>query len=152
MRQNSFSQLVVIQAALIVGVVIVTVVMLVLHFAQTISVSVDDKFSAYFLLASILFTFIAIIGGKVVFTNLLIKIIAKENLEQKMKGYLTAVIIRFSFAEAAVIFSAAALLLTGSLYFLVMIAIVFFFLIIERPTRDKVAMELNLSPEERLEI
>lgn len=152
MKRNSFTQIVILQTALTFSVVLVTIVILFLNYTNPIGGSIDEIGAIYFLLASMALTFAAILGGKIIFAKILEKLRAKEILEEKMQGYMKAIVIRFAMMEAAAIFSAVSLLLTGSLYFLIMIAIAFFFFIAERPSRGKIAMELNLTPDERTAI
>ncbi len=152
MKPNSFTQIAIIQAAMITGIMMITIVMIMLNEMQPVHFSEGHELTFYFLLATMFFTFMAILGGKMIFNKFLHGAKSENELSLKMKRYVTAIIVRFAIMETAAIFSAVAIFLTGSHYFLILIAIVLFFFIFEKPSKEKVAMDLNLSPEERLMI
>jgi hypothetical protein len=85
----------------------------------------------------------------VIFRMMIRKIKSTETLKSKMPQYSRAVLIRSALLEMPALLSAIVAYLTGQLYYLgVPVFIVLIFLVL-RPTRNSVALDLNLSPKER---
>lgn len=70
----------------------------------------------------------------------------------KLVGYQTAFIIRNALIEGPALFAIVAFLLSGSVVFIaIAIALILYFFSL-RPTKDKIAEELQLSYEQKLEL
>ncbi len=89
-----------------------------------------------------------ILGGGVIYKTLLSKIDKNSDLESKMNSYQTASIIRYALLEGPSIFTSVCFLLTGNIIFIGLGAILILAFVFHRPTRDKIALEMNLSSKE----
>jgi hypothetical protein len=91
-------------------------------------------------------------AGNIVFKQKIASLPAKDILMEKLIGYLTALIIRFALLEGASLFGIVAFMLTGNLLFLLISVLLMLFMLTLRPSADKVATDLELSYEEKLEL
>jgi hypothetical protein len=73
----------------------------------------------------------------------------KENLSEKLKIYQTGLLIKLSLIEAAGLFSIVAYILTGNMLMLAGYVFAFLMFLVNRPSVSRVAMHLELSPEEK---
>jgi len=68
-----------------------------------------------------------------------------SGLKEKLRNYRTAFIIRMALLESPSFFALVAYYLTGNYFFLGLSGIIIIVFVIERPTRSKVAMDLELN-------
>lgn len=152
MNQNKITQLTIIHFALLVGMISITAIFTFLSYSNPISENEGDDLLIIFLIVAVVFTISSLIGSKLIFSKLVESARKKEDFEKKISAYVTAVVIKFALIEPAAIFSALSILLTGSYYFLILIAISLFFFLVEKPSKEKLIMDLTLSQDERLNI
>ncbi len=73
----------------------------------------------------------------------------KSNLLEKLGDYRSAFIFKFALLEGPAFFAITVFLLTANDIYLIYILPIIVIFIIQRPTKDKIVMELELSKEER---
>lgn len=89
------------------------------------------------------------IGGNLIFKQTLAKIAPDATLSRKVSAYQTAFIIRAALMEGASLFSVVAYMLGGNLFFLALTAVIVLYFITLRPTKEKIAADLNLDYNEK---
>lgn len=82
-------------------------------------------------------------GGYLVFKKQKYALRTKEILQQKMSGYQTALITRFTLIQVPSLFSIIAYILSGNVFFLFVTAILAIYFIFLRPTREKIENDLH---------
>jgi hypothetical protein len=93
-----------------------------------------------------------VFAGNFLFRQQLGKISPEHSLSQKISAYQTAFIIRAALAEGPSLFSIVAFMLSGNLLFLAITTAMVLYFLTFRPTRDKIANELNLDYKEKAEL
>lgn len=89
-----------------------------------------------------------LLGGGVLYRSFLGKIDKNADITTKLNSYQTASILRYALLEGPSIFASVCFLLTGDLIFLGLSGIIILAFVFHRPTKDKIALELNLSSKE----
>ena len=93
-----------------------------------------------------------IFGGYLMATKLIDKLKDKSDLKEKLSGYRGAFVLMIACLEGPAIFAIIAYLLTSN-YLLLGIALLLIIIMITlRPSKEKLASQLNLSAAERAEI
>lgn len=87
--------------------------------------------------------------GYFVFRYLLSKMDKKLPIAEKVKRYFSLILIRAALLEAAFLFCAVAALITGVQLFLWIAPVIFFVFLLLRPTTEGLAVDLELSPDDR---
>ena len=91
-------------------------------------------------------------GGMLLTRNRLESIRAKNDLKEKMIDYRSTLMLKYALWEAPSLISIIGYLMTGNLFYLGLSAVVIGLFLLNRPTRDRAASELELSPSERAAI
>jgi hypothetical protein len=91
-------------------------------------------------------------GGMLLARNRLESIRAKKDLKEKMIDYRSTLMLKYALWEAPSLVSIIGYLMTGNLFYLGLSAVVIGLFLLNRPTRDRAATELELSPSERAAI
>lgn len=94
----------------------------------------------------------AILASSVVFKAQLKSIKLKTELKEKMNDYRTSVIIKFALLEAPSMVALVCYLLTANFLFLGSAFLVIIFFLMNRPSPESAANDLELSPADRLKI
>jgi hypothetical protein len=79
------------------------------------------------------------------FKQLLGKIKNDASFEKKLEAYRSAMIIRYALLEGPSIFSTVAYLLSGNIIFLAFSGVMILAFLMNMPSRNKAAQDLNLS-------
>lgn len=91
-------------------------------------------------------------GGMLLARNRLEAIREKKDLKEKMTDYRSTLMLKYALWEAPSLISIIGYLMTGNLFYLGLSAVVIGLFLLNRPTRDRAATELELSPSERAAI
>jgi hypothetical protein len=91
-------------------------------------------------------------ASTVLYRQLLTTAISKPTVQQKIVAYQTAMIIRLALLEGPSLFGIVVYQLTANLLYLAISGIIILFFIIIRPTRDKIATDLNLDYQDKAEL
>jgi len=105
-----------------------------------------------FIYVSLALTLGGFTTGNILFTKQLQKITPESTLSQKIASYQTAFIIRAALLEAPSLFSIVAYMQSGNLFFLAVCCLIILYFIFIRPTKDKIASDLNLDYNEKAEL
>jgi hypothetical protein len=137
----------IIWAALLAGQFFLVII---LYFAYSITGTGSDtaELKEVFLFIVPLFMLAGIFGGNFLYKNQLLKIKELPTLKEKLMRYQSALIIRMAMSEGATILAAVVFYLTGDALFLGAAAIMLAWFVIIRPTRYKIAADLELNPSE----
>jgi len=90
--------------------------------------------------------------GSFLFKQSVAKLDEKPSLNEKLKAYQTAFIIRCAFAEGPSMFGIVCMLLTSNVYYLIVVGVNILYFIIIRPTKFKIVDDLNLNEQERIDL
>ncbi|MEX0996696.1 MAG: hypothetical protein WDZ45_06590 [Flavobacteriaceae bacterium] len=92
-----------------------------------------------------------VLGGNIIKKNILETVKSKNSLREKLGIYQTASLIRYATLEAPALFAIVSYILTEQfLFLLIALALMFYFFSI-RPTKSKIASELQLNREEQIQ-
>jgi hypothetical protein len=105
-----------------------------------------------FVYMSLVLAFGGLTAGNILFTKQIQKIAPESTLSQKIASYQTAFILRAALLEGPSLFSIVAYMLSGNLFFLGVSGLIVFYFIFIRPTKDKIANDLNLGYDEKAEL
>ncbi|HTE01211.1 MAG TPA: hypothetical protein VK668_18120 [Mucilaginibacter sp.] len=92
------------------------------------------------------------IVGNLLYKQLIAKLTDKNSLREKLTGHQTASITRFALLEGPSLFGIVAYMSKGNLFFLLISGIIMLYFLSLRPTTEKVASDLNLSYEDKMEL
>jgi len=91
-------------------------------------------------------------GSKIIFKNRLAAIKASDPLSSKLVNYQSASIVKYAFIKGPAILAFFIFMGNGyTLYFSIAVCLVLY-LAVQRPTKDKLIQDLNLSPKEQREL
>ena len=139
----------IIHLALLIGQVLFAVV--VYNIAPQKGFSFDGSANP-FVYVSLVLTFGGFTAGNILFTKQLQKIEPEYTLSQKLASYQTAFILRAALLEGPSLFSIVAYMLSGNLLFLAVSGAIILYFVTIRPTKDKIANDLNLGDNEKAEL
>ncbi|QQS31129.1 MAG: hypothetical protein IPM47_09505 [Sphingobacteriales bacterium] len=92
----------------------------------------------------------AILGAPFIYMNLLrSRITSKTPLEEKLRHYFTANIMKLAILEGAALFCLISLFITGKIVHAYLFMAVFFSFMLHRPTPSKCAADLQLTEEDK---
>jgi len=93
-----------------------------------------------------------LIGAQVIPGILINRIDKKLNLKNKISKYFPAVLVRSAFLETPGLFAGVSTILTGRSYFIVIVVLLLVALYFYRPSRERIAKDLNLNAAERMQL
>ncbi|MEY8022139.1 hypothetical protein AB8P51_14975 [Muriicola sp. SD30] len=94
---------------------------------------------------------LGVFAGKSLFRHQLSSLNRVNTLGAKLSGYMTASIVKYACLEAPGFFGLFAAQETGNLAYLIITVLMVLIMIIERPTKNKTELDLNLDRELKLE-
>jgi hypothetical protein len=130
-----------IHSALVAGVLIPGVLM----FMQTKNQELLLSFSGDTMFFVVPFMAIAgILAGNYLYGNIINGLASKSTLKEKLNGFQSASVIKYSLLEGPAFLGIVAFMNGGNQYFLIIAMLLVGWLILQRPTRDKVERDLKL--------
>ncbi len=146
-----FKALTIVHFALLAGQVLFALVALLLN-TQNLMTTTEDSLKNILIPIVLIFIINGVITGQIMYKKRLDKLKKEDSLFQKMSGYRSVIIVRLAFLESASFVPIIAYLLTADFVFLgsAGIAIIYFFML--KPSRNKAAMDLELSPADKIKI
>lgn len=108
-----------------------------------------EELNTFFQILVPLFTVTAIIASIMITRTRLSRIKEKTDFQEKLGDYRAVMIVRLAILEAPSFFAIVCYLLTANLLLLIFSGLVIAIFLLYRPSRDKVAEELELNQEER---
>ena len=137
----------IIHAALVIGQVLFGIV----AYAVTKSIGLDLKpgNDPLFYIAPILIVS-GILLGSFLFKQQVSKLTDKNLLNEKLQGYQAALIIRFAMSEGPSLLGIVSYLLSGNVFYLILVVFNVLYFVWIRPTKDKIAEDLNLTYEDKI--
>ncbi|MEL6671567.1 MAG: hypothetical protein AAFR61_05225 [Bacteroidota bacterium] len=73
-------------------------------------------------------------------------------LEQKLSKYMSPFLLKFALLEGGALFAIVVYLLTGDQNALIVALVLMGYFLLERPTRDRMVQDLELTPEEQKQV
>jgi hypothetical protein len=131
-------------------VLFATVVMTTLIRNPVFSLS-SDKSDPFIYIVPV-FALAAVFAGNFLFSKLISDANNKEVFSQKLAGYQSATIIRFSLIQGVTLFAIVVAMLTNNTVFITIAALLILYMVSIRPTNNRVLNNLSLSLEEQAEI
>lgn len=86
-----------------------------------------------------------IFAGNLIFRKRIDQLVELKNLNEKLTGYQSALIVKYALVEGPAFFTIVAYLLTANILFPVITAFLVFVLVLSAPRKDKLISDLNLS-------
>lgn len=119
-------------------------------FSQSMQTRIYIKYSADpFVYIAPMVAIAAYAASTILYKQRINALVNKDTLKEKLTGYQEASIIRFALLEGASLFGIVLYMLNENLLFLVISALIMISFILIRPTRDKMAFDLDLTlPDE----
>jgi hypothetical protein len=147
--QAFFKTTAIIHAALLIGQVLFGAT--VFSITQSTGLNLNPGNDVFYYVALLL-----VIGGMILgsflYKQQLAKLGGEATLKEKTAAYQTALIIRCALSEGASLFCIIHYMLTGNLFYLLLVGLNILYFIWIRPTKDKIADEVNLSYEDKVEL
>lgn len=107
-----------------------------------------SSFSSILLLLSICLSVAGIFGGNVLYKKTVEKALIQPTAEQKLETYRGGLIMKYAMLEGPCLLAIIAYFLTGNMQFMYMAGLLIIIFIINKPSKDKIATELQLSGQE----
>jgi hypothetical protein len=146
-RQNFVKIIAIIHAALLIGQVLFGIV----AFDETKSIGLNLKLGSDPFFYIVPFLIVAgMLLGSFLFTQQVSNAADKNSLNEKLAGYQTALIIRFAISEGPSLLGIVGYMLSGNVIYLILVGINVLYFILIRPTKDKMAEDLNLTFEDKI--
>ena len=92
--------------------------------------------------------FSGIFAGNMIFRKRLEQLIELKNLNEKLTGYQSALIVKYALIEGPAFFTVVAYLLTTNVLFPVIAVFLVVVMVLSAPRKDKLITDLNLSMKE----
>lgn len=108
----------------------------------------NSTFSSILLLLSICLSVAGLFGGNVLYKKSVQKASQENEAEKKMEAYKGALIMKYALLEGPCLFALIAYFLTGNIQFMYMAGLLIIVFVMNKPSRDKIATELQLSEQE----
>jgi membrane protein insertase Oxa1/YidC/SpoIIIJ len=89
-------------------------------------------------------------GGFLIFKKQKYALRTKENMQEKLTGYQSALISRFLLVGAPSLFAVVAYILSGNVFFIFITAIMSMYFMFLRPTREKIENDLHFDFNDQL--
>lgn len=140
-----FISIQIINGALIVGVSVFLAV--VLSITENMFFDYNDQSEFKFIAPIILI--IGFFAGSFLYKKQVQIINTEDNLQKKLRRYLTGTIIRTALLEAAALIGVIGTFTTANYYYLIFTGIALLIMIVNFPNKDKFSQELNLNFEEK---
>jgi hypothetical protein len=86
-----------------------------------------------------------IFAGNMIFRKRLEQLIELKNLDEKLTGYQSALIVKLALIEGPAFFTVVAYLLTANILFPAIAVLLVFVMVLSAPRKDKLISDLNLS-------
>jgi hypothetical protein len=146
-NQQTFVKIIaIIYAALLIGQVLFGIV----AFARTKGIGLNLKLGSDPFFYIVPFLIVAgMLFGNFLFMQQISKLADKNTLSEKLAGYQTALIIRFAIAEAPSLLGIVGYMLSGNVIYLILTTFNVLYFILIRPTKDKMAADLELTHEDK---
>jgi hypothetical protein len=145
-RQTFVKTIAIIHAALLIGQVLFGIV----AFVETKSIGFNLKLSSDPFFYIVPFLIVAgMLFGSFLFTGQISTLVDKYTLNEKLAGYQTALITKFAIAEGPSLLGIVAYMLSGNVIYLILVGFNVLYFILIRPTKDKLAEDLNLTYEDK---
>jgi hypothetical protein len=146
-QQNFVKIVAIIHAALLIGQVLFGIVAV----AETKSTGFNLKLGSdpFFYIVPFL-TVAGMLSGNFLFMQKISNMADKNSLNEKLAGYQTALIIRFAISEGPSLFGIVGYMLSGNVIYLILVGINMLYFILIRPTKDKMAEDLDLTYEDKI--
>lgn len=93
-----------------------------------------------------------LIGAQVIPGILINRIDKKLDVKNKISKYFPALLVRSAFLETPGLFAGVATLLTGRSYFIVIVVFLLIAFYFYRPSKERIAEDLNLNAVERMQL
>jgi len=140
-----FRTLTVIHAALMMGIVSFTTVVLLIRNDNQVSSGFDENSMLIFIVISAILTLLGGIGNKIAYTTFVKGAQKKETLSAKMQAWQVACIIRMALLEGSALFTVVIFLLSGQYYFLIFTLILLALMLTVKPSKQKAIDDLQLN-------
>lgn len=145
-----FTKLTIIHAALLMGqVIFIAVSFFLINSGSFVLDEGSEDLRGIFIFIVPMIVISAIAAAMIIPKSRLTAMREKSNLREKLNDYLSNTIIKFALMEGPSLFAIVAYLLTGDILFLGLSAVVIVVFILERPSKQRLYMDLALSPEEK---
>jgi len=105
-----------------------------------------------FIYVAIILALNGFIVGNLMFKKQVGKVVPEDTLSKKISVYQTAFIIRAALLEGASLFSIAVYLIGWNLFFLALSGLIILYFLTLRPTKEKIANDMNLDYNEKAEL
>jgi len=120
-----------------------------LWFVQTSQVEFSISGDDFFSLAVPLFGIIMMIASKFIYNKKISSIKREKELILKLSKYRTAKIIVWAMVESASLFSIVIFMSTGKYFYAVVFILIVGYYLLNRPSKENIAFDLQLSEEEK---
>lgn len=144
-NQSPLRTLSVIHLALIAGQIMFAAVSIAIKGKTEIILQANDDIF-FFIIPGIALS--GILVSSMIFKKLVEQAKTKQAPAEKLKQYLSASIIRWALIEGPSLFAITVYFLKGNLFYILISALLILFMFTLRPTREKVATELDVRPDE----
>ncbi len=134
----------IIHMALITGVVLFALIAVYIHFSG-FEFDGGKELNSGLIIVVPVFAIAGIIASRLVFKFKLKECITKQNMEEKITDYRSALIIKFALIEGCAMFSVIAFLLTNNLLYLGITGLLLVVFIIYRPTAETLSADIEVT-------
>jgi len=132
--------------SLLTGLLIFFIVVIVL--IQENDPSTGKNFDKVFTIIVPLFGLIMMFVSRMVYNQMLAKIVASSSLIQKISGYRTAKIVAWAMIEGACFFALVATLLTSNYLYVAVYIFLFGYFFLMKPTKESLIRDMHLNSDE----
>ncbi|MEO1654320.1 MAG: hypothetical protein AAFU64_12315 [Bacteroidota bacterium] len=144
-----FTVLGILHIAMLMGQVIFLGVVFFILNSEGAALEADPALELIMQVGIAVFIVMGLFGGNFLFKRLVVTTREKSSLGEKLKAYQTACVVRFALLEAPAILCIVAFFLTGNYFFAGLSLVVILVFLMNRPTKTKLMMDLELSGEEK---
>ncbi|HBF87278.1 MAG TPA: hypothetical protein DDX39_01455 [Bacteroidales bacterium] len=142
-----FKSLSILWAALVAGQIFFAAIVYYLH--KSGNFAVDENLNRIFLVIVPAFVVVGIAGNILFFKAKLKQLKFKKDLSYKMEQYRVALLVSYALIEGPSILGIVAFLLTGNIVFLSLSILIILLFFVNKPSKYKFSLDLELSGDEK---
>lgn len=109
----------------------------------------DSSLTSTMLLVAIILAVGGVFGGNVLYKKRVEEALTKTSATEKLEVYKGAVILRLAMIEGPYLFALISYFFTGNVQFVYLGALLLIVYLLQKPSRDKIAVDLQLNEDEK---
>lgn len=148
-ESSTYKSLTILFYAFFAGMLVFAAIAFFLVSTGTMGDSSDTSLTSIMLLLAICAAVGGVFGGNLLYKRTVQQALTKADIKEKLETYKSAAVLKFALIEGPCLFAIIAYMLTGNVQFLYLIALLLIVFLLQKPSKDKMAIDLELNEVEK---